>query len=226
MLVSYSHRFIFIHIGKTAGMSMRQVLQPIASEPERFKMRRPPKLIGARPNPLYAVWETLLLHAKACDVQKELPDAFDRFYKFAFVRNPWDLQVSMYHFILREPSAPRHDEVKSLGSFDAFVEWVVATPDPYPKGITKMQCNMIANPRGKLLVDLWVSFETVAQDFAHIGNVLGIDAVLPHLNQSKHLDYRTYYNKHTQRLIADHFARDIERFEYEFHGSRTEVESR
>jgi hypothetical protein len=219
MLVSASHNFIFIHTGKTGGMSMRAVLQAFATEPDRFKMRRPPKVISDRPNPMYAVWETLLLHAKARDVQKELPESiFKTFYKFAFVRNPWDLQVSMYHFLLREPGAPRHAEVKALGSFDAFVEWVVATPDPYPKGITKLQSDMITDSQGNLLLDFVGHYETLHEDFAQVCRTLRIDAALPHLNQSKHHDYRLYYDERTRKMIEQHFQKDIELFGYTFDG--------
>lgn len=224
MLVSYSHRFIFIHIGKTGGMSMREVLLPYASEPEKFKIRRPPQMSGERPNPLYTVWETLLLHPTARDVQKELPaDVFTDFYKFAFVRNPWDLQVSMYHFILRETTATKHAAVKALGSFDAFVEWVVTTADPYPKGITKLQKDMITDKNGALLVDFVGHYETLDRDFSHVASTVGIDVALPHLNQSKHSDYRSYYNEHTRQLVADHFKADIDLFGYTFDGCRTEA---
>jgi hypothetical protein len=221
MLVSYSHRFIFIHTGKTGGMSMRAILQSFATEPDKFRIRRPPKLIGDRPNPMYGVWETLLLHAKASDVQKELPeDVFKTFYKFAFVRNPWDLQVSMYHFILREPTAPRHAEVKALGSFDAFIEWVIATSDPYPRGISKLQGKMITDSYGKLLVDFVGHYETLEEDFTHVCRALRIDAALPHLNRSEHDDYRSYYSERTRKLIGEHFQSDIELFDYTFDGYR------
>ena len=221
MLISHSHRFIFIHVGKTGGMSMREVLKPYAEEPERFKMRRPPRFNGDRPNPLYTAWETLLLHAKAKDVRKELPaEVFDSYYKFAFVRNPWDLQVSMYHFILRETTASRHAQVKALGSFDAFVEWVAATPDPYPKGITKLQSEMIADDLGKPLMNFLGRYETLAEDYARIGETLNIEARLPHLNQSAHRDYRTYYDGRTRKLIGEHFQSDIEMFGYTFDGFR------
>ena len=219
MLVSYSHRFIFIHVGKTGGMSMREVLLPFCTEPEKFKIRRPPKLKDDQPNPMYAVWETLLLHAKARDVQKELPpEVFNSFFKFAFVRNPWDLQVSMYHFVLREPEAPRHAEVKACGSFDAFVEWVVKTADPYPKGITKLQSEMLADSQGKLLVDFIGYYETLSADYSRVCEKVGIDAPLPHLNKSVHKDYRSYYNDRTRALIAEHFKSDIELFGYSFDG--------
>ncbi len=219
MLVSYSHRFIFIHVGKTGGMSVRKVLEPLSTEPEKFKIHRPLKSIGDRPNPMYSVWETLLLHAKASDAKKELPpEVFNNFYKFAFVRNPWDLQVSMYHFVLREPTAPTHEEVKNCGSFDAFIDWVAQTAAPYPRGITKLQRDMVTDADGTLLVDFTGRYETLEDDFAHVTKVLGIDAELPHLNRSAHLDYRTYYNDHTKAVVAECFRSDIERFGYTFDG--------
>jgi ubiquinone/menaquinone biosynthesis C-methylase UbiE len=224
MLISHSHRFIFIHIGKTGGMSMREVLMPLTAEPEKFRMRRPPRLNGERPNPMYGVWETILLHAKARDGQKELgPGIWDAYYKFAFVRNPWDLQVSMYHFILREPEAPKHREVKALGSFEKFVDWVVETDEPYPKGITKLQSEMITDAEGRLLVDFVGRYETLEADFAHVAQAIGIDAELPHLNRSSHRDYRCYYTPHTKDLVAEHFRTDIESFGYCFDGIKTDT---
>ena len=100
MLISHSHRFIFFHVAKTGGMSVRKALLPYTEEPARFKIKRPPAHKAGRPNPFYAIWEALLLHATARDAQKELPaTVFDEYYKFAFVRNPWDWQVSMYNII-------------------------------------------------------------------------------------------------------------------------------
>ena len=50
--------------------------------------------------------------------------------------------------------------------------------------------------------------------------VLQINAVLPHLNQSEHRDYRTYYNDYTKKLVGEHFHTDVELFDYEFDGYR------
>lgn len=198
---------------------MREVLQPFCTELEKFKIRRPPKLKGDQFNPMYAVWETMLLHAKARDVKKELPpEVFNEFFKFAFVRNPWDLQVSLYHFMLRDPAIPRHAEVKACGSFDAFIEWVLKTPDPYPKGITKLQSEMLADSQGKLLVDFIGRYETLSADYARVCEKVGVDAPLPHLNKSAHQDYRSYYNDRTRDLVAENFKNDIELFGYSFDG--------
>jgi len=224
MLLSHTHRFIFIHIVKTAGMSVRAVLQPYTAEPERFVMRRPAKMAGDRVNPLYKVWETLLLHPKASEVKKELPpEIFESYFKFAFVRNPWDLMVSMYHFILREPEGERYERVKALGSFDAFVDWAVSVPEPFPKGSTTLQSEMITDAGGNLLVDFVGTFENLEEDFSEVARIVGIQTKLPHVNRSVHEDYRTCYNARTRTLVAELFRPDIERFGYSFEGSATRL---
>lgn len=217
MLISHSHRFIFFHVAKTAGLSVRNALLPYAEEPTKFKIKRPPKVKAGQPNPFYTVWEALLVHAKAYDAQQELPAAiFERYYKFAFVRNPWDWQVSMYHFILNEPTHVKHALVKSLGTFECYLDWVVATPNPYAKGATKFQKEVITAPDGRLLVDFIGHYETLTQDFAEICARLNLAVQLPHINRTHHHDYRTYYNARTRQLVADHFAADIALFGYTF----------
>jgi len=219
MIISHSHRFIFFHVAKTGGMSVRHVLQAYGQEPQHFKIERPPKLKAGHFNPFYAIWEALLLHATAQDAKKELSsECFDRYYKFAFVRNPWDWQVSMYHFILREPTHAKHELVKQLGSFTAYLGWVMATPKPYPKGATKLQSTVLTDAEGNLLVDFVGRYETLAQDFTQICRRLGIPATLPHVNRTVHRDYRDYYTPETSAWVAAHFAADIRLFGYTFDG--------
>jgi hypothetical protein len=221
MLISHSHRFIFFHVAKTAGLSVREALMPYTEEPTQFKIKRPPCLKDGKPNPFYTVWDALLLHAKASDAQKELPpEIFERYYKFAFVRNPWDWQVSMYHFILSEPNHSRQQLVKSLGSFERYLEWVIATSHPFPKGATKLQREAITDCAGNLLVDFVGRYETLAQDFYHVCRTLNITTQLPHVNKSAHCDYRDYYTERTRQMVAEHFAGDIDLFGYSFEGIR------
>lgn len=219
MLLSYSHKFIFFHVTKAAGTSVKKALQNYSQEPEQFKIRRPPKLLHNQLNPLYEMWESCLWHAKAKEVKKELTEeVYNNFYKFAFVRNPWDWQVSMYYFILKETSHIRHELVKSMSGFEEYLEWVIDTKNPYPKGATKFQKDIITDYDGKLIVDFVGRYETLLQDFQYICQVLNIDASTPHLNSSNHRDYRSYYNGKTRRIVEEYFQEDIELFGYTFDG--------
>lgn len=219
MLLSYTHQFIFFHVAKVAGISMREALKEYTQEPEKFKIKRPPRQINGRDNPLYAVWDSALTHATAREARKELGDIFHGFYTFAFVRNPWDWQVSMYHFLLKETDNPRYEEIKAMSGFEEYLEWVIATRNPYPKGATKLQSEMVTDEAGQIIVDFVGRYENLAADFAQVCRQAQIDAALPHLNSSKHRDYRTYYNERTRKMVAAYCQADIELFGYSFDGA-------
>ncbi len=213
MLISHSHGFIYLHVPKTAGLSVREAIKGYAGEPEKFKITRPAREKDGRPNPMYAMWQVALLHARARDVRKELTQAvYDRYFKFAFVRNPWDWHVSMFHFL----NNMKYKPVAGLASFEEYLNWVVATPRPFPKGAAKFQKEVLADTQGRLLVDFVGRYETLATDFAWICRKLRIQADLPRLNVTSHGDYRAYYTARTRELVAEHYWPDIEMFGYKF----------
>lgn len=217
MLISYSHKFIFFHVAKVAGLSIKDALKDYAAEPEKFKIARPPKMLGGKPNKLYEMWESTLVHAKARDAKKELPEEiYNNFYKFAFVRNPWAWQVSYYHFILKEPTHIRYEMVKSMSGFEEYLEWVVETKNPFSKGATKLQKEMITDKEGRLIVDFVGRYETLSKDFEYVCQKINLKSVLPHLNSSGNRNYRSYYNEKTKQLVAKNFKEDIDLFGYQF----------
>lgn len=216
MLISYSHSFIFFHVAKVAGISIRQALEPYTEDPERFKIKRPKPEINGVPNRLYELWSSTLTHATVQQTQQSLPDEFNNFYKFAFVRNPWDWQVSMYHFLLKETENPRYQTIKELGSFTRYLEWVVDTEKPFPKGATKLQKSMLVDGNGNVAVDEIFRFENLSEDFQKISGKLAIQASLPKLNYSNHKKYQDYYDDYSRKFVAKHFAEDIDLFKYTF----------
>lgn len=218
MIISYTNKFIFFHVAKVAGISIREALKEYTQEPEKFKIKRPPRQINGRTNPLYTMWESALTHVTASEARKELDELFHTFYTFAFVRNPWDWQVSMYHFLLKETDNPRYAEVKAMSGFEEFLEWVIVTKNPYPRGATRLQSEMITDTAGEVIVDFVGRYENLAADFAQVCHRLNIAAKLPHLNSSHHRDYRSYYNERTRKLVEDFCAADIELFGYTFEG--------
>ena len=93
MLLSHQKKFLFIHIAKTGGTSVRAALQ-------KHRWRDPyyaPIWIASKLSGLvkHEVGIKLPRHAKAITAKEMLPhDFYESLFKFAFVRNPWDLQVS------------------------------------------------------------------------------------------------------------------------------------
>lgn len=223
MLISYSNRFIFFHVAKVAGLSIRQALSAYLQEPEHFKIQRPAPTLQGKPNPLYEMWSSALTHATAQAVKRDMGREYDDYYSFAFVRNPWDWQVSMYHFLLKEKNNPRYELISNMSGFEEYVHWVVQEKRPYPKAATKLQTDMLLDENGKLIVDFIGRFENLSNDFKQLCQQLGIQASLPLVNSSKHLDYQHYYNPALIKLVANAFQQDIALLGYTFNSFSTQI---
>jgi|SRR5215468_8444806 len=98
-MISDRHRFIFVHINKTGGTSIEKVFEPDADQTNvAFK------------------------HARAAFYRREFPEQFRDYFKFAFVRNPWDWLVSRYHWSRdqRVQMEGRLVRARNAGSFISF----------------------------------------------------------------------------------------------------------
>jgi hypothetical protein len=212
VLLSHSHRFIFIHVYKTGGTSIRVALEPFAYLPEwpwwqRVRLRLGRTVVRTPP--------ALGWHPRAVEVRAALPaDVFAGYFKFAFVRNPWDWQVSLYHYVLEHPEHDLYPGVSQMADFEEFLLWRAAHD-------RRLQTTAVTDAGGSLLVDFLGRFENLREDFATACSIVGVRAVLGHLNESRHGDYRSYYTPRTVRLVEEHWAEDIERFGYTFEGPRT-----
>ena len=212
MLLSLQHNFIFIHVYRTGGTSIRAALEPFSHRPERSFLRKALKRIGIEPSPQILPYRSrdFYKHIRAKELASELPPGvFDHSFKFAFVRNPWDFQVSMYHYILSNPRHFFYRQVRSLSGFEQYAEWV-------SKNYRKLQKDFVADEKGNLLVDFLGRFENLPHDFDAVCSTIGISAELPAVNGTRHRDYRSYYTDHSRRLIEEHFREDVDFFGYSF----------
>jgi len=145
-------------------------------------------------------------------------EVFERLFKFAFVRNPWDLQVSSYHHIRRE----RPQYLGGNESFETFLRWKLDPERPYQYHVDtsiELQSDYLIDLHGNIIVDFIGRYEELQQDFETACRRIGIPTpTLPHRRQAKdrNKDYRRYYTDDTATLVADHFRRDIEILQYSF----------
>jgi hypothetical protein len=211
MLISHRHRFAFIHVPKTAGSSVAFALWPHADHTDDYWANRWLDRIGIHVNH-YAPYrrKKFRTHTSAAILQRQLPaDVFADLFKFAFVRNPWDLLVSSYHYLLQHQGHHRGRSARSLRSFADYAAYEIR------RG--KMsQSAMLTGHDGRLLVDFVGRFESLSSDFEFVCRVLDLEATLLRANPTLHHDYRRYYDDRLAEAVGRFFAADAERFGYGF----------
>jgi len=216
MLLSIKYNFLFVHIAKTGGTSVRAALAPL-------RWRDPfyiPQFIASRLSHAtgHRIGSKLPRHARIIAAKEMLPqELFDKLFKFAFVRNPWDLQVSSWHHLKRE----RPHLVEHLPDFESFIRWKLDLGRPYQYHIDtsiELQTDYLKDLDGTILVDFIGKYENLLADFEEACRHIGIiPPSLPHKREAKdRTDYRTYYDSHTAGLISDYFKQDIDTFGYSF----------
>jgi len=198
-------KYVFIHIPKCAGSSIHRALGVLHAQ------RSWP--VG---KPKYHK------HAKAAKVREVLGPAWNECFKFAFVRNPWDLMVSSYHWWLTyaEIFPALHKDiarVREMGPFSVFIR-------------SEFGRSMLNEHRGGDLTE-WISdgdgiivdfvgrYETLNEDWSEVCRALKLPALpLGRENQVVRQDYRVFYDDESRELVANRFARTIELFDYRFDG--------
>jgi hypothetical protein len=217
MLLSPRHRFLFVHIAKTGGTSVRAALEGLRwRDPwywAMFLCSRLSHLSGHR------IATKLPRHAKAIAAKEMLPkDVYDRLFKFAFVRNPWDLQVSSFHHIRRE----RPQYLGGHTEFEPFLRWKLDPGRAYQYHLDtsiELQSDYLIDLHGNVIVDFIGRYERLHDDFATACERIGIAMpALPHARKAtdRRKDYRGYYTDATAELVAAHFAADLELLGYRF----------
>jgi len=218
MLLSLRYNFLFVHTAKTGGTSIRSALRYYRwMDPWRIPLFVCSRLSALSGHRLGCKFPR---HAKLVAAYEMLPrELFERLFKFVFVRNPWDLQVSSWHHIRRE----RPHLLGNIADFEGFLRWKLDDARPYHYIVdTSMepQSDYIVDLHGAVRVDYIGRYERLAEDFAEVCRRIGIRApALPHKRRATdRQDYRSYYSPESAQWIADRFKRDIELFDYRFDG--------
>ncbi|MBA1147708.1 sulfotransferase family 2 domain-containing protein [Ectothiorhodospiraceae bacterium WFHF3C12] len=218
MLISYKHNFMFVHIAKTGGTSIRAALRGYRWGWPYTPVLALCSLASQMTRPRHKLGIKFPRHAKAIAAREMLPaEVYDNLFKFVVVRNPWDLQVSSYHHLKRE-----HPQVVArVDSFEAFLDLKFGAERDYNFLLdisAELQSDYVVDLHGNLIVDYIARYESLEADFAEACRRIGISQPpLPHHRKaSDRTHYREYYSDRTRELVAHHYAADIERFGYGF----------
>jgi hypothetical protein len=194
---------IFVHVPKTAGISIAQCL---------FGNSGP----GHIPLSTYR-----LIYS---------PHDYDSYFKFAFVRNPWDRLVSAFHYLKAGGmnSADQAFANRHLIRFESFESFVVNWVNPHNIQLYchfQPQLHFISLDGRLPQLDFIGYFETLAVDFDFVRKTLGVAEELPSLNKSdgQKRDYRSQYTERSRRIVAQVYADDIATLGYAFDNSNLQA---
>lgn len=188
------HQCIFVHIPKTGGVSVARSLFG--------------NLTGG--------------HRRVSDYRLIYGERdFQAFFKFAFVRNPWDRLLSSYLF-LKNGGYNRADAEWAeahLAHYETFQDFVKSWVSPKTV-LTHVhfvpQYLFVCDASGNLAVNFIGHFERLTEDFEVIRRQLGIVAQLEHYNRSEPRNYRNFYTEGAEKVVERVYRKDIELFKYSF----------
>lgn len=213
MLLSLSHRFIFIHVNKAAGTSMIRALERYGHNPPRDRFSKAMSKLGLVRDYRRRFYP---VHTYAAQLRRELPkDVYADYFKFAFVRNPWDWLVSTYHYLCHTETHRYHKRVAAMKGFAEYVEFEIERNK-------RSQAAFVCDG-DEVIVDYVGRFETLAEDFREVCRRIGVDAELPHENRTRHRDYREFYDTRLIERVGEHWRQDVTLFGYEFDGLGADV---
>lgn len=213
MIISFSKKFIFMKTRKTAGSSIQAMLSKHCDLSRDIITG---DYIDAEGN-LHEEYHSGVNVRKFGDDHPHPPidrvyaffdnqNMFDEFFKFAVVRNPYDLVVSRYHW----------DRKYKQGNVDTspedFQKWVQDGCIP----LHDIQY-LYTHYKEKLILDFIIKYENLTEDLGNALWVLGINDTLDFKLKSGYRDapgYRNYYNPEVRKIVKDIFSKDFEYFNY------------
>jgi hypothetical protein len=232
-MICSPYQCLFVHVPKAAGRSVEQVFLKLVGLSWET---RGPLLLRANDDPRCG--PPRLAHLKASEYVScgyLTSQQFESYFRFSFVRNPWDRIVSEYKY----RGYPLRIDFKTyLFKHLPAPGWTDAYRHIIP------QCEFIFDDAGKLLVNFVGRFEALQADFDTVCTRLGIShTTLPHDNRAlkeaapntagtyltrlrrllsrkvaRHTfpHYTEYYDDEAREFVARLYSRDIETFNYAF----------
>lgn len=201
--ISHKHRFIFIHIPKTAGTT-------ICSSWEGSLLKHICKEHGVLGG----------THKSAMQLKDMFPDEFKEYFKFTVVRNPYDRFVSKFFFKQLNPRIDFNLEWtdKEAEGLLPQVYWITDRSliknekDPYDRPDSRW---------GEIIVNHIIRYEELNEELPKVFEYLGIESdaesVIPHFRQTRSVgDYKKYYTKEMRSIVKYLYREDLNRLEYDW----------
>jgi hypothetical protein len=139
-------------------------------------------------------------------------ETWDDYWKFSFVRNPWDRYVSLYHHLNWGANGPRPQMNNETAPKYKFDEWLYLSVNKF------IISEVAGTPQTRWTEETNIfKFEERDAAIPIIAERTGFDLKNIRTNESKHGFYADYYTKKsTIELVTDIDRETIKRFGYKF----------
>jgi hypothetical protein len=207
MIISHQHRFIFAAIPKTGTHAVRQALREHMS-PEDLEQ------VGLFVQKRFPFAELAQIAHGHLTLQQVRPfigeETFSGYFKFAFVRNPFDRFVSYCAFMARKNGAFGRDP-------QGVMRHLLFKVRPMHHVLFQPQHGFITGATGELLTDQVGRVEDMQTSYDAICARIGIPSrALTQVNSSRRGSYRDYYDQPLIDGVHELYRRDFELFGYNF----------
>jgi hypothetical protein len=199
MIISHTHKFIFVKTKKTAGSSIEKLLYNHLGEEDICTG----SVNDGTPNLNYPAEKDG--HINWSRIRDRYPNEWGNYFKFTVERNPWDFCVSQFFWY--QQTNKSH---KTKRGFESFL---VNPKNNYTNW------KLYGNADGTVNVDRVLRYEKLHEEFNSIADHVPYnnDLLDTFVKKSKRpVDYREMYTKETQQIVAERFKQIINYMEYSF----------
>lgn len=143
---------------------------------------------------------------------------WSEYKSFAFVRNPYDIAVSRYHWTMKG----KRGNIET--SIDGFREWIVSEYCKPNGGYLLDTLSKYTHLNGNQVVEFIGRYESLQDDYDRLRQYLDIE--IPPLSVKLKSGYRDathyskYYDDDSYALVTEYFKEDLENFNYKFEFER------
>lgn len=155
---------------------------------------------------------SLLIGFRKLDKVEKCEEYDKSFFKFAFVRNPFDRLASCFRHIIQKgamQNIQNNPELNKNMSFESFIDAVSKIKIENMDIHFRPQYTFIPEKP-----DYLGKFENIQKDFKIICERIGMHAELLHENKTNKTIFRDYYNQRIIDKVVKIYKKDFEQFGY------------
>lgn len=221
MILSHKYKFIFIHIGKTGGTSIEYSLSEalnLSLDDTQYNkeiINNVNKVGG--PIPLWATQKDHTgrincKHINARQLKQIIGNRiWNEYFKFSFVRNPYDSLLSEFSMFTQFEAFKNHPWNKYV-TFGDFCRAIITgdqriSRNPYH--------GYLSDDKEDLSFDFVGKFESLQADYYKICDKIGLPKIkLPHISPTVHKPFSEYYTPEATEMIYNIRKKDFQSFGY------------